>query len=59
VSLYLGVLNDVRSNVSRVSFLQVAVSLYLDMLNDVRRNAAYHLALQQAVKPGDTVLDIG
>ena len=38
---------------------QVAVSLYLDMLNDERRNAAYHLALQGAVKPGDTVLDIG
>ncbi|GMH34112.1 hypothetical protein BSKO_01946 [Bryopsis sp. KO-2023] len=34
-------------------------SSYLDMLNDTRRNRAYRMAIERAVKPGDTIFDIG
>ena len=36
----------------------LSMSLYLDMITDQARNQAYRLALQAAVKPGETPLAV-
>lgn len=43
----------------RLQFSSIAPAWHIPMVNDEERNQAYDLALRRAVKPGDTVLEIG